>query len=823
MSYDHAQSPRIGQKTTVESTVVRMFSGVEIPEAAWEGQVIYRTDLQILQVYNGTAWEDVVSGDLGIFTYVGPSIPVAHMAGDIWFDSDDFYKMYLAAAAGSDAISPSEWVLVQNSAGALAAAVAAQAAADAADAKADAAQNDADQALADAADAQATADGKVASYFQTTAPAGLVAGDVGDLWFDTDDGNKMYRWSGAAWVVSQDTAITTAINAAAAASAEAGDAQDTADSKIITFYQDDPPTSLAIGDLWVDTNADNLLYRATMAGANEIADTEWALVIAPPEPYVDPYTEIITLPTPDADIQDARIFARLEANEVVVNDNLRILGESNFIDGDLFLGEGVRRPATVPTVLQTASGEAATEIYPFVENDLGGQARIRDIHLIPGSPDQWVVLYKDTLESIHIFEDAGVGSPLVETDSIQLTNTDATVKPVSFTKLGSYYYVVCTDGTNTTIKVYNTSWVYQESQSVSSSSALSQFNISNDGTALFVVYRQLISSLYELRVVKKTLSGTPPTQTIATASNWPLTLSSDWLSTSTVVGLYSGAADIGTTSFVVVFNRSTEALNTIAVWSYEEVGTPSVTRTTSKDWPRWESGMESGGGLIWDGTRFHSGGQSLIYHYGSNPDIAEEFEFTYAWHKSTGEETMPSDPVIYTAPKRSWTLVYYSVPQAPADSVAIYINNLRQADVGIGVYEVVYDSNFDQSGDPHSGVNDFDALVGLGAGSIKSTALGVDDDNLVRFSGTGTVRMPLFQQSGTVSITSTAAVTNTEVVTFDDEFLSSPIIGLAKMTTAPEIWDVSFSSQSTTGMTVSAKRSTGTGTLVVHWIATTAS
>ena len=48
-------------------------------------------------------------------------------------------------------------------------------------------------------------DSKNRTYRQTTAPTtGLVAGD---LWFDTDDSNKAYRYSGTAWVATDDTRI----------------------------------------------------------------------------------------------------------------------------------------------------------------------------------------------------------------------------------------------------------------------------------------------------------------------------------------------------------------------------------------------------------------------------------------------------------------------------------------------------------------------------------------------------------------------------------------------------------------------------------------
>lgn len=100
-------------------------------------------------------------------------------------------------------------------------------------------------------DATAAADGKIVTFFQTSAPT---AGEVGDIWFDTDDANKMYRWSGSAWVLARDTGITTAIGLAS-------DAQATADGKVNTYFQTSAPTAEAIGDLWIDTDDNNKLYR----------------------------------------------------------------------------------------------------------------------------------------------------------------------------------------------------------------------------------------------------------------------------------------------------------------------------------------------------------------------------------------------------------------------------------------------------------------------------------------------------------------------------------------------------------------------------------
>lgn len=110
---------------------------------------------------------------------------------------------------------------------------------------------DAQKALADAADAQATADGKVTTFYQDTEP---IAEALGDLWVHTGEDNKLYRWSGSSWEVVQDKKIQEAVQ-------KAEDAQATADGKIVTFYQSTPPTATAVGDLWVDTDDNNHLYR----------------------------------------------------------------------------------------------------------------------------------------------------------------------------------------------------------------------------------------------------------------------------------------------------------------------------------------------------------------------------------------------------------------------------------------------------------------------------------------------------------------------------------------------------------------------------------
>ena len=116
---------------------------------------------------------------------------------------------------------------------------------------------------------QALIDGKIESYFQSTAPYAASSGTAskdGDLWYNTST-KKLYRYvfSSKTWSIIEDQ---TAINAAAAAST----AQSTADGKIVTFLQSEMPTAISDeGDIWIDTNDDNHMYRADANG-------QWASV-----------------------------------------------------------------------------------------------------------------------------------------------------------------------------------------------------------------------------------------------------------------------------------------------------------------------------------------------------------------------------------------------------------------------------------------------------------------------------------------------------------------------------------------------------------------
>jgi len=98
------------------------------------------------------------------------------------------------------------------------------------------------QVLADVITAQSTADGKIVTYFQPIEPAGT----LGDLWIDTDDGNKLYRHDGTSYVTSEDVRLAQTVIAAQAAN-------DLADGKAVTYFGNIAPGAPDPGDLWYNS------------------------------------------------------------------------------------------------------------------------------------------------------------------------------------------------------------------------------------------------------------------------------------------------------------------------------------------------------------------------------------------------------------------------------------------------------------------------------------------------------------------------------------------------------------------------------------------
>lgn len=207
--------------------------------------------------WNGAAWVDVgdariaqasvdaatainaaagaqATADGKVTSFYQTSAPVAEGIGDLWIDTDGGNKLYRWDG--------DEWYEVRDTGIA--------------------------QALSNAATAQSTADGKIVTFYQVSAPVGA---HVGDLWFDTDDDNHLYRHNGATWISARDAQIAQAAADAADAVSAAATAQATADGKIEVYYAANEPIANGVGDLWIDTD-DNQLYRWTGSTWSSVQD-----------------------------------------------------------------------------------------------------------------------------------------------------------------------------------------------------------------------------------------------------------------------------------------------------------------------------------------------------------------------------------------------------------------------------------------------------------------------------------------------------------------------------------------------------------------------
>ena len=206
--------------------------------------------------WGGSSWgilrDTTNDGKATVFTQ--DAIPTSGVKkGDIWFDTDDQNKQYRAGSDGSDQVTSGEWELVRDVITQAAVVTEATARADG-----DTAEAQARQTL------EAKVDKKNKTFIQPGAPADNTANDLrdGDLWIDSNDGNKLYRWDGVnspnAWDVVRDT---------------------TNDGKATIFTQDDVPTSgVKKGDIWFDTNDNNKQYRADSDGSDQVTSGEWEVV-----------------------------------------------------------------------------------------------------------------------------------------------------------------------------------------------------------------------------------------------------------------------------------------------------------------------------------------------------------------------------------------------------------------------------------------------------------------------------------------------------------------------------------------------------------------
>ena len=188
--------PSVSPTVTVESGIGSLqlkWSAVTNNDPIWYN--VYVSDTTPV-VKNSTTFVGVVYGTFTVVTHLGDGTPLA--------PGTTYYAMLLAldadGAAPTDGIEDSGQIAVIDLAN-----------------FAQSVQDD----INDIDTIRTTADGKNTNYYQAAEPTGGTY-SVDDIWFDTDDGYKPYRWTGSAWVAYQFGTSALAANSVTTAILNAG-------------------------------------------------------------------------------------------------------------------------------------------------------------------------------------------------------------------------------------------------------------------------------------------------------------------------------------------------------------------------------------------------------------------------------------------------------------------------------------------------------------------------------------------------------------------------------------------------------------------------
>lgn len=178
-------------------------------------------DARVKAIYDIIADEDVTDGQVDIYSGPQPASPVL---GDLWDDDQNNLWRWdgLQWVALVDSGDPAITEYLNNAAEGI------------------------QDALDQLVEIEDRLDGVVTIFYQPTEPANP---GTGDIWIDISEGKIMKRWDGDSWELIDDERILELLNEVS--------------GKISTYYSDSPPpgTDYAVGDLWIETDQNNKLYR----------------------------------------------------------------------------------------------------------------------------------------------------------------------------------------------------------------------------------------------------------------------------------------------------------------------------------------------------------------------------------------------------------------------------------------------------------------------------------------------------------------------------------------------------------------------------------
>lgn len=221
MAFDHAQSPRLGQRLPVEAPGVQLVTLETLPEVAHRGQIVFAFDINEFRVFDGVAWQ-IPSAEVGGSStqmFVGEDPPAADAVGDLWMNTNN----YLIYIWDGDSWKPTEVLR----------------------ADVDLAANHLWTVVRARGE---TEDFTVYYYFEDPSLTAVVSD--GDWWVNTTN-NLLYIREPGNWVADDDPDHIKWANAAGVPAA-------IADFKIDVYFSETPPAealdAFDINDLWVKDN-----------------------------------------------------------------------------------------------------------------------------------------------------------------------------------------------------------------------------------------------------------------------------------------------------------------------------------------------------------------------------------------------------------------------------------------------------------------------------------------------------------------------------------------------------------------------------------------
>lgn len=483
-----------------------------------------------------------------------------------------------------------------------------------------------------------------------------------------------------------------------------------------------PPTDQVEGQLrLVDDGQVDSISAASITSGELVASLALLGSLQVGQMTLDPDNGL-TIPLSDggmirlpADGTDAVVTAILRARSLIVEDNFRIQGQVNAIEGGLVLADGISAPTIPPRVGTTwahADAFTDTEVAQFFGHPFG----------LFDNGSHWLVNEAIFGGAVWMVQKATGVRYLLKALPSGFIPTGGTVR------VGSSYYVLGDDSNRAGrwfVYVYDSTWTKTGEWEFDYDGTEAKHPVlATDGTDLYIARMtrwEVDSFKSRIRIRRFTTGGSQVGSTLDVEVSDPRV---------DATGFYVGSADFGTLRYV--FTTATKVF----------VVDGGGTRSAAEEWAR--AAGDDIRGIGWDGTRFHTlGATGKVWHYSTNVTAATR-SVTHTWfdNQSPEHETQASPAKVWTQPPRQWMSVetdppaYAGGPDDP-NAIRVYIDNKRQPDLATMQTEVVYDVP-STSGPAAPTSNGFDS-VGTTPGKLTSEASD-GAGPLIRLSGDGSGR-----------------------------------------------------------------------------------